>query len=927
MLTYALTEYALRSAVNTTQQSGVKVEDQLAKIKIGATEKVQSLVSASSNVNNQASQMDVQAIAINLAMQTIELSYSAIKEHAHEMKEKRISFDKERRAGIATFMIRNNKEEKDLSTEMNIVKNFMTLIERDVKIAEIKTYFGIQKNTLIEEPNSDFYSILPFYRMSETIAQPVASNSSLDKQRVAINLFFKVIVPDTMAQINERFQHQHSIPQFFVSMYKSDNYLNDLRLSRFLNIALANLLWNLQHPVDPNTGFSLSVDSSIKLCRDVSQFLNKFLTTNDDNCLKDLKIRSFVNKIETHVKALYAAFVEEQLNQLNIIDLVNNAHDNLRVMDKSIFELLFSEENGPNKEKLPDEKAAETLAYSISYLNQLLTNRPELFFAFNPLAKRVGKAPFINIPPLNIIDVLSIFIHSTHNQKAAIFKKLMEDKTDTAYEFRKTLEKFKNHFVQPIKAKNRKILGSRIFDEKSKEVALKTAQTLIPLITLVVEDFRIEIDNPASVALIKKAAATPFAEKKYSAKEQAALINQHASNKTGYYNWIISPFIDAQLNAKVELDTLPHHQYRFTQITKLLDAVGELVQNYRSLLQSENFQQFLIKCLDKISAEYDALRKKLLLVDSLLTKDSSMSRKMQDILSNMTENLNNNVHSFKSAFSSFASIISAPDFTEHQKNSLSNKINDIHLQFSALFAEDSGITPFISGPKTEQAPISTEPKPYNEPETQKMRVQGSDLTKPEQKIEATSKNLVELVPLPPPEKPIASAQRPYPEESMLKKLTLSQVETKTIDSSLVSIRTCAALRYFIMQCNHALSLQSKLGEKGKLLANLLNKVEQTQMSEKQLHEAIRELARISLTYRQSYFFQASYGESRSAKAFIAGIKDPRLNTQLPLAEALFGESIDFDEESAEVLAQRLRVLRRNKTWQESCSEMHLALQW
>ncbi len=112
-----ITELALRAAVNTSSRD-LAAGGQAEAIKGVALQRVQGLgTSAGGNGSPMGVQVSsAQAEAIGLAVAGVALAYTAISGQLSRLKNQRLDFDKEREAGIATFMIPTNKEETDLST-------------------------------------------------------------------------------------------------------------------------------------------------------------------------------------------------------------------------------------------------------------------------------------------------------------------------------------------------------------------------------------------------------------------------------------------------------------------------------------------------------------------------------------------------------------------------------------------------------------------------------------------------------------------------------------------------------------------------------------------------------------------------------------------------------------------------------------------
>ncbi len=943
MGTFNFEELAIRSAINTAPKTISPDSHNCSAIKENAQTKVKNLMNGTNSGID--SELDPKTTAIGLAAEGLRLGYEALKDQLTNLKDKRLSFDKERQAGIATFLMPTNKEESVLSKQERVIKSFLNLVEQN---NSFKNYFGIHTSTLSDMPNTIFYSVLPFYRMSEQLPQPTASERPIDKVKISINLFFKSALPDSIADIDNEFRNGNKFAEFWMAAYKKDNYLNDLRSQRFIIMCLANLLWNLQHPVNPNSGFQLDLKASIQLCTEVGLFLNLLLNSSKDTYLKQINtsnkhlLVSFARRVENHIKSLKAAFIQQQLYELNMRYLNNSAHESLRIMDQSIFKLIYSRVNPITKKNEPDNNAACNLIDTISHLTQILTYNPQLIQSFTPFTQFFEKPPFLNVPGITIIDVLIIFTQSTNENREEIFKSLGKNKTDNAEEFIASLKIFNSKFVKPIKSISKQELGSTFFEKKSKEAATLTTKRLLPFITLALEDYRITIETPESLEAIKQAKIKNPKVKKYSAKEQMMEINKQAHQGDGFYIWRLSPYINLSTGTEAALDELPKYQHRFAEITKLLDAVSEIVEKYRSFLQIKSFQQFLIKCLNKIKEEYLLLGRHIDNIDTLLSQDQLISRNMQSILGPMGQDLMKGLSSFSNAFNDFEHIVCDPNFIEQQKQLLSSKIKAINQHFITLFNEESGLLDCISQDCLEHPIINTITKPTDNsstktpfkpitindvlhPETIKQPATSLPSPSPTAKEEITH----ELNPSSPAE--ILTLLNTTPAVKLLPLDTTDKGLLDTnpepvnipvqVDKPIDAIRI-AALKKLINQCYEGLSYPSKYSGKGRLLTNLLDLINKnSSLTEEKATQAIKELARITLSYRSTYFFQAAYGETRSGKIFIAAIKDPKLNNLLPIASLMFGYGVNVAEESNEFVIGRCKSIQEENHWPESASQI------
>ena len=89
--------------------------------------------------------------------------------------------------------------------------------------------------------------------------------------------------------------------------------------------------------------------------------------------------------------------------------------------------------------------------------------------------------------------------------------------------------------------------------------------------------------------------------------------------------------------------------------------------------------------------------------------------------------------------------------------------------------------------------------------------------------------------------------------------------------------------------------------------------------------ALRDLVRVTSGYSKTIFGQAAYGQTRSAQALIAAIKDPRLNQRLPLASILFGSEtvIDLSQITDSEIQGKLMSLKCQFKWEESADDIQL----
>lgn len=853
-----ITELSLRAAVNTTKRNLNSDEDQTRAIQTVANERARAQIAGSSDGNAVSSQMNLQSMAIDLAVVGLRMAYGAVKKQIEVLHSKRLDFDKERQVGVATFMVPINKEERDLSIHEQVIKSFLEL-SFDKENQLFSTYLGIHTADLLTEKGMKFYSVLPFYRMSEALGQPLASTKPIDKQRMAINLFFRSALPDAIADIETHFQTDSKFISFWVSTFEGKNYLNNRRAPRLIMMSLSNLLWNLQHPVDSEAGYPLGLSLCIELCHKVEYYLNHFLNAESRHYLGKIsnhenRLMSFLRKIEIHTKALREAYEEELLHGINIDEVTNSARRALRIMDKSVFKLIYRRYNPITKKNDPDDRAAENIAYLVSYLNELVTQNKRLISAFNPYPEWINANHlWLNTPPKTIVDILIIFCHLSREDREYYLKKINQSGTGSAQEFVDTMHVFYKDFIHPIRAVSKKELGATAITHHHVNVGRLTARRIIPLISLVVEDYRIDVDT---LETNEDKAMSPLQLNVMRGKQQVQAINLSA--KTGgpdeYYVWTLSPFVKLSPGTAKEFDALPKHQYRMTQMTQLMDSVRELVENYRNLLQHKVFQTFLLKCLSKVKEEYQILDRRIDEVEKYLARDELISRSLQSILRPMMNDLNTSLDAFAVAAANFERVVSSPSFIIRERDMFKNKLVLVDQQFKGLFDEASGIDEILDA-------------------------------MPEGKLLTTNPNEMSAVPV-----------------------------KKTVET-----RKVVALRKLVQQCQEALSSQSKKGHKGALLRDLLNMMDRKKdYTDAEFNKAIMELVHIVACYRETWFFQAAYAQTRSAKILMEAMKDPCINAMFPLAAVIFDDPrINHLELSNDQILKRLKSLREIKQWPEA----------
>ncbi|KTC65401.1 Uncharacterised protein (plasmid) [Legionella adelaidensis] len=649
---------------------------------------VTSLVPGGATATSFLSEIAKQKEIIGLAVVAVVGAAMAIRHAISELNDARLDYDKViRKCKIGAMEIPTDCEEGRLETEQLVVHQFVEMT-KDTE-HHLAPYFGIQEDTLTDKHHSRLYSVLPFSTMSKHLGQVIASSRPLDVARREIRLFLDGRLPKILGDLDRVFEKQWKPVEVVKHTFKGTNYLNDLKAPRFIMITLANLLWHLQHPVDPETGYPLSVSDSLALCREAAQFVNNLLNrdrrpfihkiANEQNHLDE-----YVQMVEAHIRALHEAYEKELTQELNIQDVANRAHEVIRRMDTSVFEIVFTREETPG-EKIPDDKAAGNIAELVSALNIILNGNPAILDYFLPFKDIPHRTAGVNHKLNTVIDLLIIFCHLPEDERRRLLDLLLKQ-GGTFSLFSKQLKSFYHEFVEPIQAVCKRDLGhGKIFGHASEEqVMVLTARRLIPLITLVIEDYGVSVDTERSTEVAEKSKATEVPI--FSGIEQVEFINRNWVRDRGYYNLMLSAFITMNADSEALIDEFPKKQYRLTQVTKLLDSITELTFNYRNFLQHKGFQAFLKDAIRRVSVEFTQVGEKIKEIDrQILIRDNSSSRTMTDIIGSLLEDLFKSLRAFAAASSHLRDVVDAPDFTEQQQHILQKKLRSISEQYTRLF--------------------------------------------------------------------------------------------------------------------------------------------------------------------------------------------------------------------------------------------------
>lgn len=655
-------EISLRRAVFTAQKNIGNGENLVEKIKNQALKQLDVVQQAEGLFSSAKNAKNLQSVAIHAAFDGLELAYYAISSELSEAKFKRKRFVEECETHLASFSISTQKELNEYYLEELAIHHFIQII--DNQFPDIKPYLGMSLHQSKEFSNERYYAVMPFYRMSMSLEQNSVIASKLDTHRQGIFLFLKTGLP--LQYYYEKYQKYSRLWLQIQGLSDSNNYLNHLKAPRFIISALANLLWNLQHPVDANTGIPLSIDKCVLLCNKASMFLNDLLNPSQFKDLPKLdtrckKIIRSLCQIELLIKSLQKAYEDDHLHEINLSDISKHMHSALRIMSNKIMELIYR-----------DSLASEKLVGRIMIMGELLMHNYELYDVFHPLQVNC-KPPFINPQAKTLIDVLSLFAHQTPQKRKQIWHKMMNSGLEYHIQFAHQLKDFHNTFLNQFEDIVKENLRLKAFNEK-------VASHFIPLILMVMESFTVFRDTRPkdSYEFSAEHESHKTSDDAHDRKQRHLILNDAASNKlenhSKYYSWSLSNFIQSQSPFHASLDMLLSKQNQMRLKTLQMDILAFKLTENRTLLLEKSFKNESLSTLNDICVFYTHLLEMFNNVESKMQADSKLQRDQKRILQPMLDDLEASVVAIQKSIAIVNTIMNATQFEDQQRARVQERV-------------------------------------------------------------------------------------------------------------------------------------------------------------------------------------------------------------------------------------------------------------
>ncbi len=634
--------------------------------------------------------------AIAMAIEGIQIAYHVLSSQIQEASFQRKQLVDECENYLATFVINKDQEKEAFSTEELAIQYYWELIQKECK--SFISYFGIQSQTQAQTPKISRLSIMPYFRMSQALPQKSLILSALEQHQHAIYLFLKTSLPN-----DAYYGDYKNSSSFFLKMesfWQSHNYLNRIRAPLFIINSLANLLWNLEHPVDINTGISMTLSESIASCKKAASFLNQLLDGYEHSLMSQMdsqkRLKSYLFQIELYIKSLQSAFEYESLHELNIKDVSSSMHRALRIMIKNIIELMYQDQN-----------ACEHIVGQLMYLGELLMHSPNLVHKTFPQASVIEA---LNPIPCTLMDMLILFCHHKPQQRTEIVERLsLDPKKEIDTELARVLENIDNKFLAPFEVIALKDEQTSCYRTSEQQVTI--AKQFIPLITMIM----------ASFACFDDTRTTAHIEKKdiLSDKKQRELILKNAEDNT-YYQSDMSILLK---NHSASLDKLLKAQNQMLNLTQLMDEIGSLIIENQILLQLKEFQHMVLDCLKRTCKAYNELGIKLIDIEKSIHHDDTILRNEKRIIQSLLDDLTDTIDTIKKLIGDLSTAMTCPGFTEEQKLNMLEKTVSIQELFAQIFhgpikvAHDVSIQQWIKDkPPSPKPRLITTPQPIENPE-------------------------------------------------------------------------------------------------------------------------------------------------------------------------------------------------------------------
>ncbi|MDF1678648.1 MAG: hypothetical protein P1U32_08155 [Legionellaceae bacterium] len=890
-------------------------------------------------------------VAIVVAFKAVGKLVDFIKEGSRTLKAKRKHLRDQMKLGSFVFVVPD--DEDDFSSEQRFIDEFMELV-RETPIANLESLLGIRTLEPEKSGDSTAYCVFPFSDMDTGATEDVSNTEALGTTLSEIHGRLTVTLPKLRKRLLQSFKgpskgwksYLKRPKNWLRSKTEGDNYLNDYIQALFMLTSISNLLWNLQHPMDPDTKKRLSPEECIELCEEVDSFLTAILGSTLPPRLQEKSREPWADYISTArilVRDLQKAYELERLKTFPIKPLATHARETVKMTSIALFELLYQARTEELEKGRDDPSAAEGLVETLRDLRRYLSINPNILKPFETrfelLPKRVANLKdgkdlhdVLNSKPETLMDVLIIFSHLPPEERDAIKNELRLQEAEgqeNSGRFLRNLETFDREYIQTLdKTLSTHPKSGYEGAQGRMNRAQLIGQRFIAAIALLVRAYPVSVeilkrdtidddDVDEEIAVLNDGSADdpPYLEVSdtKTASEQVALINHlnraweederflketqgshNLANLKPYFYWRVSDLLDVKKSFGDKINRFPESIEHMTGIAELVEDVAEIVTRYEHVLQNKGFLRFLRGLIFDVRDAQKAFEEMRLGAKEVVSRNESVSDQVQYILSAITKKLQKSLKASAMAAEDVIGLINDPKFSEKKRAEFVKKIEDIDEKYFSVFKRRSKLTRLLVRTKSG----------CSWGRMNSAFSHGSPTRSPVARQSLRVGSLRRFSDTPPP-------------------LDLSS--TQSSEDWARELQQFAMIG-LIEVCHDSMSYWSQWGHKGTLLKNLKKRVEANgKMTPAELRSYILDLFRVASSYRKTWFgwFQAGYGkDAKSTKALMRAMRDKKVNLVLPLAEVVFGDAnIDLSNMQDAEISKHLVSLRQLESWEFSEDEI------
>jgi hypothetical protein len=868
----------------------------------------QGSFSFDSFVSSLSNQTSIKSLAISVVFESILLTRRTVKHTLKTIEQKKDRIELQIKQGLASVGIYENRT-KQASFERQLMKEYLDLVYDKEKPWRAR-YLGIKKLEPQALGEKTFYHVLPYWEINRRIVQPMVKSSALDVVRMEINQFLNGRAFQVLEKFEAAFHARTNLGDLSSSVVEGTEHLFEKWTSaRFIILSLINLLWFYADLVDFEEGNMLEAKACEHLCDDARLFLNEILNSKKKPKLSATQsvfhasslspelqdVLVFTRSVEGLIKKLHAAYEGEALNAVDCSDLTDSSRRTLCALNQALFQLLYERDDPQDKSiKIPDDKAAAVIIADLGELKRLLKENPHILKSFEIYVQRCQDIPYLNVKIMTLVDVLIIYLHISSSERKALRETLQRNAVqsgeDTQEQFAQILERFDVHFVVP--------------DEKHVEKHQKIGKYVIPFFTLLMavsgidedmdtkatwisarnsqrhlkassHDFQVQAslnfvgeqqsDTNSETSSYMQANLNSSIKMQRTGKQQIEAINNSANFNLGYFLWNTAFFGLSPEELAAQLNKLPKELYTLLKITQILDTIVQLFQHRDDFLEHRVFQQFLRRFFGKVREAYRGFEAKFNQTETMVIHNQAISRSIQSIFLPMKKQIEDNLEKSEAAVYQLERTLSDSHHTLHKPTLLSTNVHFIENQFALLFPDEKKPGLIALLPDEEGSLVLP----------QLMRGQSVET-----------------------EFPSSPGKRCLEKENELATL---------------------ALKVLIQHCYDNLSYLSRSGpwgHKGTLMRTLIKELElRDRLSDEELEFYLLSLVRVTFSYRETFFGQAKYTETRSGKALLSAIRKVLFNRYVHFGKLLFrDEACDVALLTDEQLLEKLLDVSKERQW-------------